>query len=76
MATATKAGEPKATRAAYGDALLALGEEHEEVVALDADLSVSTMGYQFGEKYPERWMTVGVVQDCEASARLGLCTVT
>ena len=34
--------EPTATRAAYGDALVELGEAHEEVVALDADLAVST----------------------------------
>ena len=31
--------EPTATRAAYGEALLDLGEVHEDVVALDADLA-------------------------------------
>ncbi len=30
--------EPSATRNAYGDALVELGEAHEDVVALDADL--------------------------------------
>ena len=31
-----------ATRMAYGDALVELGEHHDDVVALDADLAVST----------------------------------
>jgi len=30
--------DPVATRVAYGDALVELGERHEDVVALDADL--------------------------------------
>jgi transketolase C-terminal domain/subunit len=34
--------DPVPTRKAYGDALVALGERHEEIVALDADLAVST----------------------------------
>lgn len=51
-----------ATREAYPKALIQLAEEGVDVVAIDADLSVSTMGYQFGEKYPDRWMTVGVAE--------------
>jgi len=51
-----------ATREAYPHALIQLVEEGIDVVALDADLSVSTMGYQFGEKYPERWHSVGVAE--------------
>ena len=46
--------EPTATRAAYGDALVELGERHEEVVALDADLAVSTQSIKFGKRFPER----------------------
>jgi len=51
-----------ATREAYPVALIELVEQGVDVVALDADLSVSTMGYQFGEKYPERWHSVGVAE--------------
>ena len=51
-----------ATREAYPHALIQLVEEGVDVVALDADLSVSTMGYQFGEKYPDRWHSVGVAE--------------
>ena len=35
--------EKIATRAAYGEALVALAEEYPELVVLDADLSGSTM---------------------------------
>ena len=51
-----------ATREAYPAALIELVEQGVDVVALDADLSVSTMGYQFGAKYPERWHSVGVAE--------------
>ena len=40
IAEAEPKTEPIATRAAYGDALRALGGEYEDVVALDADLVV------------------------------------
>ena len=51
-----------ATREAYPVALVQLVQEGVDVFAIDADLSVSTMGYQFGDKYPERWMSVGVAE--------------
>ena len=47
--------EPSATRNAYGEALVELGEAHEDVVALDADLSVSTQSAKFGNKFPDRF---------------------
>ena len=72
MALAAKAGEPKATRAAYGDALLALGEEHEEVVALDADLSVSTQAAKFGKQFPDRFFNVGAAEANMMSMACGL----
>lgn len=51
-----------ATREAYPVALSELVEQGVDVVALDADLSASTMGYQFGDKYPERWHSVGIAE--------------
>ncbi|MEO8541036.1 MAG: transketolase C-terminal domain-containing protein [bacterium] len=51
-----------ATREAYPVALAQLVEQGIDVVALDADLSASTMGYQFGDKYPERWHSVGIAE--------------
>ena len=51
-----------ATREAYPAGLVQLVEDGVDVVAIDADLSVSTMGYQFGDKHPSRWQTVGVAE--------------
>ena len=66
------ATEPKATRAAYGDALVELGELHDEVVALDADLSVSTQAAKFGKAFPERFFNVGAAEANMMSMACGL----
>jgi transketolase len=63
---------PAATREAYPFALIELVEQGVDVVALDADLSVSTMGYQFGAKFPERWFTVGVAEQNMVGIGAGL----
>ena len=44
--------EKIATRAAYGEALVALAEEYPELVVLDADLSGSTMTKGFAKAHP------------------------
>jgi transketolase len=69
---AEAATEPKATRAAYGAALVELGSEHEEVVALDADLSVSTQAAKFGKEFPERFFNVGAAEANMMSMACGL----
>jgi transketolase len=70
--TAEAKTEPVATRAAYGDALLALGEEHEEIVALDADLASSTQAIKFGKAYPERFFNCGAAEANMMSMACGL----
>jgi transketolase len=50
----------KATRDAYGEALRALGEKHEDIVVLDADLAKSTKSFAFGEAFPDRFFNVGI----------------
>ena len=69
---ATAATEPIATRHGYGDALVELGEAHEDVVALDADLSVSTQSAKFGKAYPERFFNVGTAEANMMSMACGL----
>jgi transketolase len=64
--------EPIATRHAYGDALAELGEQHEDVVALDADLAVSTQSMKFGKKFPERFFNVGTAEANMMSMCCGL----
>lgn len=64
--------EPAATRNAYGAALVELGEQHEEVVALDADLSVSTQSAKFGKRFPERFFNCGAAEANMMSMACGL----
>lgn len=65
-----KLGKP--TRAAYGEALLKLGEEIEEIVVLDADLSKSTHTYLFAERFPERFFNFGIAEANMVGAAAGL----
>lgn len=52
--------EKMATRQAYGEVLLELGENNKNVVVLDADLSKSTMTTHFAGKYPDRFFNMGI----------------
>jgi len=54
--------ESKATRFGYSDGLLILGEKHNDVIVLDADLSKSTTTNRFKEKFPERSFNVGIAE--------------
>jgi transketolase len=66
------ATEPIATRHAYGDALAELGEQHSDVVALDADLAVSTQSIKFGKRFPKRFFNVGAAEANMMSMACGL----
>lgn len=50
------------TRHGYGDGLLELGEADPNVVVFTADLAESTRVADFGKKYPERFVEVGVAE--------------
>jgi transketolase len=63
---------PKATRAAFGEALRRLGETHTRVVVLDADLSCSTMTNKFGEAFPERFFQLGIAEGNMIGVAAGL----
>jgi transketolase len=62
----------KATRAAFGEALLHLGASDERVVTLDADLSKSTMTAAFGKKYPHRAFNLGIAESNMIGVAAGL----
>ncbi len=51
-----------ATRAAYGQALVELGRANKNVVALDADLTKSTMSFAFSKEFPDRFWTAGIAE--------------
>jgi transketolase len=59
---------------AYGAALVELGEHHDDVVALDADLAVSTQSIEFGKRFPERFFNVGTAEANMMSMACGLAT--
>ena len=52
----------KATRASFGEAIVALAEKYPELVVLDADLSKSTQTQNFSKKYPNRWFECGIAE--------------
>lgn len=52
----------KATRDAFGEALKKIGGEFPNVVALDADLSVSTKSVLFAKAYPNRFFEMGIAE--------------
>lgn len=60
------------TRDGFGDALLELGEKDPRVVAVCADLAESTRMLAFREKYPERYIEVGVAEQNLATVASGL----
>lgn len=64
--------KPKATRDAYGDALLELGKKRPEIVALDADLSGSTKTSKFAKEFPERFFNIGIAEQDMVGTAAGL----
>lgn len=61
-----------ATRESYGNALVELGKEHEEIVVLDADLAGSTKTGMFKKVFPERHFNCGIAEANMASIAAGL----
>jgi transketolase len=63
-----------ATRDAYGDALIKLGEKNNNVVVLDADLSKSTKTADFQKVYPDRFFNMGISEQDMMVTAAGLAT--
>lgn len=51
-----------ATRAAYGESLVALAEQDPALLVLDADLSSATMTKNFSKAYPDRFFNMGIAE--------------
>jgi transketolase len=62
----------KASRAAFGEALIELGAKDPRIVTLDADLSKSTMTAAFAKKYPDRAFNVGIAESNMIGVAAGL----
>lgn len=52
----------KATREAYGDALIMLADKNKDVVVLDADLAHATKTLGFSLECPERFFNMGIAE--------------
>lgn len=66
--------ETIATRAAYGETLVALAEQDPALLVLDADLSCATMTKNFSKAYPERFFNMGIAESNMVGVAAGLAT--
>ena len=51
-----------ATRESYGNALVELGKEHDDLIVLDADLAGATKTGMFKKAFPERHWDIGIAE--------------
>lgn len=65
----------KATRAAYGEALVELGQINEKVVVLDADLAAATMTVTFKKAFPQRHYDMGIAEANMVNVAAGMSTM-
>ena len=63
-----------ATRDSYGKALAALGEEHPDLVGLDADLAGATKTATFQKAFPDRHFDCGIAEANMVCVAAGLST--
>lgn len=62
----------KATRAGFGTALVEMGEKHANLVVIGADVTGSVLTSYFQEKFPERFISVGVAEQNATTVAAGL----
>lgn len=62
----------KATRDAFGEALLAAGRENQAIVVVDGDVSNSTRTEAFGKAFPNRFFNLGIAESNMVSVASGL----
>ena len=61
-----------ATRESYGNALVELGKEHNEIIVLDADLAAATKTSIFKKAFPERFIDCGIAEGNMIGVAAGL----
>jgi transketolase len=62
----------RATREAFGEALVRLGETNEKIVALDGDVATSVMTAEFGKRFPDRYFQLGIAEQNIVGVAAGL----
>jgi transketolase len=71
---AYKIGDSVATREAYGNALVRIGEADERVVAMDGDTKNSTFSEKFLKKFPARFTECFIAEQCMVGVATGFGT--
>ncbi|PKL76145.1 MAG: transketolase, partial [Candidatus Melainabacteria bacterium HGW-Melainabacteria-1] len=66
------ASKPQAPRAAYGDALKALGAQNERIWVIDGDVSNSTFSERFAQAHPARHIECGIAEQNMVSVGVGV----
>ncbi len=62
----------EAQRTAYGETLVELGNEIDNLVVMDADLAHATQTFKFAEKYKERFFNMGIAEQNMIGVASGL----
>lgn len=62
------------TRAAYGEAIVALAGKYPELVVFDADLASATMTKGFRAAYPDRFFDMGIAECNMVGVAAGMAT--
>ena len=63
-----------ATRESYGNALVELGREHDDLIVLDADLAGATKTGVFKKAFPDRHIDCGIAEGNMMGIAAGLAT--
>ena len=63
-----------ATRDSYGNALVELGQEHDNLIVLDADLAAATKTGMFKKAFPDRHIDCGIAEANMTGIAAGLST--
>lgn len=68
------AGKKTATRQSFGEALVELGNEHDDFLVIDADLAAATQTSKFKAAHPERFLDVGIAEQNLMAVAAGIAT--
>lgn len=66
--------QQQATRHAYAEAIVELGDRNPDVVVLDADVSKSVGTAEFARRFPERSYNFGIAEQNMMAAAAGMAT--
>jgi transketolase len=65
----------KATRDAFGEALLELGRQNNDIVVLSGDLEDSTRAEYFKKEFPDRFFNLGIAEQDIIATTAGISTL-